>query len=79
MSLDAVKQQSSLIPEIALATQEAILERAAEEPGTVPEFPPRGLSRKKRKLLLDCLKLNQRLDSSRPVKEAVKKIKMIWR
>jgi hypothetical protein len=74
----AAKTQSSLLPEIALATQEAIREHAATHPGDVPEFPPAGLSRTKRTLLLDCLKLNQKLESTDAVKQAIRQIKTIW-
>jgi hypothetical protein len=74
----AAKTQSSLLPEIALATQEAIREHAATHPRDVPEFPPAGLSRKKRSLLLDCLKLNQKLESTESVKETLREIKPIW-
>jgi hypothetical protein len=74
----AVKEQSSLVPEIALATQEEIRRRPVVEGEVLPKFPPVGLSRKEEALLLQCLKLNQKLESMEPVKEAVERIKPIW-
>jgi hypothetical protein len=69
---------SSLLPVVASETRREIEKLRASGVSEPPCFPPERLSRQEKNHLTDSLNLDQVLDSTAPVKRAVRRIKTLW-